>query len=127
MPLSFEVDPVSLILNLEMTGEFSAAEIEAIQATVQEHAKTTTLKGVLLDVRGATVPGVSSESIQMAARRAQTFEATQGLRMAVIADTDLAFGLSRMYELVRNEDGSIRVFRERELAVEWLEAVDPAN
>jgi len=40
---------------------------------------------------------------------------------ALLADNDLAFGLARMYEMIREAKGEtgVRVFRDREAALAW--------
>jgi hypothetical protein len=54
--------------------------------------------------------------------------ATQPTKTAVVAPTDLLFGLSRMYEAYRHPDLALRayrVFRELAEARAWLEAEEP--
>ncbi len=46
----------------------------------------------------------------------------KGARRAVLVASNLAFGLARMHEMLRgNSADELRVFRQRALAMEWLE------
>lgn len=119
-PSSARLDPKSLVLEIVASGDFGAAELESIQAVTQDHAHDAHLAGMVVDVRGVDHVDVTTGSVRLAATRAREFEATQGLKMAVIADSELTFGLSRMYELMRDEDGSVRVFRDVDAATAWI-------
>jgi len=48
---------------------------------------------------------------------------------AVLADNDLAFGLARMFEMIREAKGEtgVRVFRDREEALAWALAKEEAR
>jgi len=126
MPMRAELDRKSLILTFEMSGEFGRDEIESIQAITQEHARTTGgLKGMLVDLRSASPGALPSAPIRAAAARAQGFEATRELKMAIVAATDIAFGLSRMYEQLRGDDGGVRVYKDLDAALAWLGSDEP--
>jgi hypothetical protein len=44
-----------------------------------------------------------------------------GARRAVVVGTDVAFGMARMYQILREPDGEdVRIFRGVEPALEWL-------
>jgi hypothetical protein len=51
----------------------------------------------------------------------------RGLRVAMVAGDDYAFGMFRMWELQREDLGyEVRVFRSREEACAWLGVAEPA-
>lgn len=125
MPLTAELNPESLILTFEVSGDFGVGEIESIQSITQEHARTSDLKGMLLDARNASPEELPSAPIRAAAQRSKGFEATLQLKMAILVATDVAFGISRMYELLRGDDGRVQVYRDLDSALAWLGNDDP--
>jgi len=48
----------------------------------------------------------------------------RGYRLAMVADSDLVFGMFRMWDMQRADlDYEVRVFRDYDDALAWLEAV----
>jgi hypothetical protein len=70
----------------------------------------------LVDLREVVTFDVSTESIQVAAARSGP---GQGSRCAFVAAGQLAFGLTRMFELYAGSD-RFSVFRTVEAACDWL-------
>ena len=73
----------------------------------------------LVDLEHATPGGITREGIQILTTRPPVFSRTS--RRAVVAPSDVAFGMARMFEQMRGDDaGEIRIFRTHEEAVSWL-------
>ena len=77
---------------------------------------------MLMDLRGVEQVQVTSEGLRGAAVRIPTRdEAEEHYRIAIVAESDLAFGMSRMYETFRARAvGEVRVFRDISKARAWL-------
>ena len=72
----------------------------------------------LWDLSGATEVQIEAEAIKELAR-ARSFEA--GAKRAVVAPSDLAFGMARMFQLLHDEaPEDVRVFRAEADARRWL-------
>ena len=66
---------------------------------------------------------MSSEAVRQLSQMVQESDAAfAGARWAIIASTDVVFGMARMYELLRGDASyEIRVFRSAEEAQRWVE------
>ena len=72
----------------------------------------------LSDARGVT-SAVTSEGVQEIARKSP-FGA--GSRRAIVVDSDLVYGVSRIYQARADQVGSeVRVFREIDEALAWID------
>lgn len=75
----------------------------------------------LVDLRAIDASRVSSAGLRRLAGVFEKAEVGEPGRIAIVAATDLGFGLSRMYQAFRSDSMSeIRVFRELEEAWRWL-------
>lgn len=77
----------------------------------------------LVDVRGITELKVTPTGIERLIATVENMEVAlpSRYRTAVVADQDAAFGMSRMYELLRRDGReNVRVFRRFEEAARWL-------
>jgi hypothetical protein len=74
----------------------------------------------LFDVTNVTDAQLSAAEIQTLAARAVF---SPDSRRAVLVRNDLQFGLARMFELLRENQGEkgIRIFRKLEDALEWIQ------
>ncbi len=77
----------------------------------------------LIDTRGLTELNVSADAVRELNEIAEAGEdAFAGSRWAIVANTNIVFGMSRMYQAVRDQAPyEIQVFREMEPARVWLE------
>ena len=83
-------------------------------------------RNALWDLTEADVEHLTSQDVRKLARAPEGISRVRaGGKTAIVAPTDLSFGLARMYEFsVDLEDAGIelRVFRSRAEALEWLGA-----
>ena len=105
-----------------VVGTSTAAEV--IDAIRGFYAGETT-RDVLWDLREATLDAMPSEDVRKIGATVLGFGSErEGGRTAIVASSDLAFGLSRMYEAVTTVNEGTRptqVFRDIEKALLWLE------
>ena len=79
----------------------------------------------LIDFSGVTEVNASFETIQAMAEYSRQFDnPDESARTALVAPTDLIFGLSRMFTSLRTSDESenreFEVFDSEQLALQWL-------
>jgi hypothetical protein len=76
----------------------------------------------LIDLRTAEEPQVSSHTLRRVADMfARTDRTPDRTRVALVAESDVAYGLSRMYQAFRSESPlDLRVFRQMAEARVWL-------
>jgi hypothetical protein len=98
-------------------GDLITASLEGLAAVVGGV--------ILLDFTQVESVEVSPKAISKAAHENRGRDVTQGVKMAVVAPTDVAFGLARMYQLSRDDEDNVQVFRERADAWLWLGRSDP--
>lgn len=123
MPLSIRHDTDRDLIVMKGAGVLSDADLIAAVGGLRDHPSVNEVRGVLLDIGGAERIDVTTPGIQSAAETARSVQGSKtGLRLAVIAADDVAFGFSRMYEMMRNDGMNVRVFREASAALQWLEA-----
>ncbi len=80
----------------------------------------------LIDFRGLEQVEVSSDGLRRVAIEAASDDAGRhGHRFAIVVGTDLTYGLSRMYELLRTSQASssriVRTFKVLDEALAWLD------
>lgn len=94
--------------------------------TVVKHEEMAHFDRRLWDIRGLT-PTPTATELKRLAQLARDI-ASQPRRIALVATEDLYFGLLRMYSVYR-EDGevSLHIDRDREQALQWLEAQGPGS
>jgi hypothetical protein len=74
----------------------------------------------LLDMQGIESFDVSGDAIRELVRAFSRINARDS-RLAIVASSDLVYGMARMYEQLRSDASEeIRVFREMEPARSWL-------
>lgn len=74
----------------------------------------------LIDARGASTDLTSSQVRQLAERDLKVPE-DKISRLAILADTDVGFGLGRMYQTLSEGMGTeVKVFRDERAARDWL-------
>jgi hypothetical protein len=110
----------------ELTGELLLGhyrQLVAIDAEAPLHAE-------VVDFRGVTGTDVTPSTLRRVGEQiAHHYPEDPGqLRCAVLAPTDLGFGISRMYEMGSSPDAiDTQVFRTLDEALSWLLETDPAT
>jgi hypothetical protein len=126
MPITSQIDRIKNLTVYTLTGELNLDEIKnAIKSFWENHELT--LKG-LWDVRSAKLTNIESSDIERIAvfigQYRHRFEERKGGKTAVVASSDLQYGLSRilgtLYE-IENFPTQLRIFRIIDEAMEWLD------
>ncbi|NNL65011.1 MAG: hypothetical protein HKP30_02085 [Myxococcales bacterium] len=121
--IQYDFDPIQSITRVTVSGELRDAEVLSWFRGFLDDLRDAKQVSGIVDTRGVTDLNVTSETVhQMTILVEGRQDVFTGSRWAFIADQDIVFGLSRMYQLLREEAPyEIRVFREMEPAREWFE------
>ena len=80
-------------------------------------------KNTLWDVRALNFKDISPEKIRLFTDRIQPVtKIREGLKTAIVVNSDLSFGMTRMFQLQYNEKINIytEIFKDKDEAVNWL-------
>lgn len=77
--------------------------------------------GVLLDLRNVEHLAVTARGLADAARHPNGKSSTvRAIKLAIVGESDEAFGIGRVFQGHRNADETLQVFRDHDAAVAWL-------
>jgi hypothetical protein len=81
----------------------------------------------LNDYRGIELALEAHQVEDLAAMNRELYSGMQNIRFAVVVDSDLGFGMARMFEVYLHESVEFRVFREYEAALAWVQEAAAAE
>lgn len=123
MPITYEIVEDSGVIIASADGQFSGAIwLEARKRMFEDPAFRPGLN-VLLDLRRADLEEARDENIPEGAQKFGDYASRIGhIRFAVVAESDLAFGVSRAWGAWLSSAGfvDVNVFREMTPAREWI-------
>jgi len=120
MPIVSEVIKSRRLVISRANGQLCVDDLEARQQDLKKNPDFDPSFNHLFDMRG--VIRIEDVSAHVVKRIAQVRIFSPLSRRAIVAPDDLAFGLSRMYEVFsRSLDSNLAVFRNVKDAMEWLE------
>ena len=127
MPLDHQVDEEENVLVSRATGVLDAATLLSHMENVRSEARLRPGFRSFVDLSGADLCQLDANTVRRAAEVTRGFDRGQEpVRVAVLAPTDVAFGLARMYAaLVESLQREVRVFREADAARAWLGIAKP--
>jgi hypothetical protein len=125
MPITYQVDESAGRVTLQFLGTVTDAELMSTFHDLYQDPRHRMGMGELTDCRRVERVEITGEGLQRlaeaTARLLDGREIAWKVAVVVSAESDLMFGLSRMYELLR--EGSpehVRVFRDIDAAERWL-------
>ncbi len=125
MPATARVDPDTGIAYCSATGELTRDEILAVIEQVYRDPNYRESRRTIWNLVEAT-PAVSAEDLRAVVDYVKAHRPAGAGKTAIVAAKDLAYGLSRMYEVMTGEQPfETRVFRDSELAHQWLLEDEP--
>jgi hypothetical protein len=127
MKIEYQIDHEQQLVLARAQNALSEDDIFNYQREVWSHNDVTGYNELLDLSEVERVELTSTDSIEEFARLAVSMDVpATTTRFAIIAPTDLMFGLGRMYEAYRNQNEQstkqARVFRSRSEALVWLSA-----
>lgn len=122
MPISRRWDPDQHALFVRMVGRVDDAELVRFARELSEDPEVPTGRRELIDLREVEASDVTTEAIRQVAGAFRSQDKTHyETRVALVAASDLGFGLGRMYQAFRDDAPiHLQVFRELEKALAWL-------
>jgi len=122
MPIEIEYTDDTLGVIFSAVGKVTGKEIIDKQKDVYRSKEFPRLRYWIVDRSRCTEYDVSTEEVsEIAAIDNEAAHINPHLIMALVAESDLQFGISRMYESQITEKGfTTEVFREREAAERWI-------
>ncbi|MFI5256731.1 MAG: hypothetical protein ACHQRK_05660 [Gemmatimonadales bacterium] len=122
MPTAYSLDPMHRLVRTRAWGSVSNEELRDYYHRLAGDGRFHPDFRELVDLRGVLIFHVDSMMIAEVAAW-PIFDA--GVRRAIIAFSDIAFGLSRMFATYADAGGQdVQVFRNARAAEEWLESPD---
>jgi hypothetical protein len=122
VPADYEIDVARRLVHCRLWGEVTHAESTANRLRMASDPAFNPAFFELIDIRGVTGFGnVTSREVMDNARESTHF--APGTRRAVVATTEVGYGLARMWEAYRAAGpgtDEVEVFRSLEAAEEWL-------
>ena len=127
MPFAQSIDTGRRLVLVSVTGEISGGEcINYLQSLVQSGSVH---KGfdLLYDARAVVRPHIISQDIQELASIAMSAtDVFTGTRWAIVTNSDLVYGLARMFALSVEEAAfEVNVFRSEDDVWRWLRPARP--
>ena len=126
MPITSQVDKTKNLVIYTLTGELT---LDDIQSTIKSfwEAHELTLNA-LWDARRAKLTNLESSDMEsitaFIGQYTHRFEEREGGKSAVVASSDLQYGLSRilgtLYE-IKDFPTKLQIFRQMDEAMEWLD------
>lgn len=123
MSILYRIFPGKKVAYIKASGIINVDEIIIEGARMFAETEWQNGFNILCDYRAITEFDLSNEDIKMIADRDKVHEPIfDKSKCAVVATSDLIFGLSRMWEII-SEDTSLTtmIFRDIRKAIDWLE------
>lgn len=123
MPIEHRVDAEANLLVVVASGPVADEDLLKYARRIAEDVSISAGHDELIDLRGVEAGGeVTSPTLRRVASMFSAIDRTpERSRVALVANSDVAYGLSRMYQAFRSESPlDLRVFREMPEAREWL-------
>ncbi len=119
MPAFYKIDRENRLVMTTASGVFTLADILAHEEKLRLDPDFDPSFSQLLDASHITKLEITSEHIR---RLAQDSLFSPDSRRALLVSNDAAFGLARMFEILRESAGDtgIEVFRSLDEALEWV-------
>lgn len=121
MPISYTVDDEKKRMYTRATGLVTFEELRA-HMNAEEGKPAGTYKEIF-DCSDATTDVTTEQIRSLVAERIAVAQRRTPSPVAIVANTDLFFGIMRMFDSMSDSIRPIRVFREREAAAYWLESI----
>jgi hypothetical protein len=128
MPFTFSIDSSERRVYTTVSGPVLDADPIRYLSELLDHPDYRPGFSALVVCRNIRLGAFSSGAVRRLAEFTRETEAEfRGSRVAVAADQLAAYGLARMYHLLRDPPYELQVFRERSGAEAWLSDPSPRS
>lgn len=120
MPVNYEFDGRTVVLRLG--GLYDTSDIRAALIAALDDPARPEITGMLFDIRGSrSIAARTADEVRVMAQFLANHAARFGRRLALLADSDAAFGLMRLGAVDIEQRGvDSRAFRDASEADAWL-------
>lgn len=119
MQVEREIDSAARIAILRVRGTLEDRDLLGLAEELEKPPEVPADYSLLIDLREASGRSVSSAGVRALVERRLVLSPAS--RRAVVVPSDLGFGMARMYESLRQEQGGgTRPFRDYDEARRWL-------
>ncbi len=122
MATSFKIDAEKGIAYIDRSGELTIEELTDVVDRLSESPGYGNISKLLSDLTQSSVGKISSSEVALHAQRCSEKWADMSLKVALVASGELHHGFSKTFVKHLKLD-EIKVFANRELALEWLDSV----
>ena len=121
MPIRYTVDRERAVLVARASGDLTDADLLDYAMALQGDDTTSEARHELVDLRDIqSGDGVTSSGVRRLAEFWRDAGVSDG-KLAIIAESPVSYGMSRMYQTLRDDGADrIEVFRSEEDAWKWL-------
>lgn len=123
--MSIHVDGTAGVVTITLQGELAWHDLAAAFDQVLDHADFAPGMNTLWDLRSARMHALSAADVRRIVAHAGRRRERRGRgRVAIVAERDIDYGMSRMFELFAAEQlpTPVMVFRDVEDAKRWFES-----
>ena len=121
MPVTYQLDPASGVIETRCMGAVTFDEVMEHFRSLEDDPSLPRRLDVLLDLDKATSAPATGQLRDVAAALARLRDKVEFRACAIVASSDLLFGMSRMFEVfAEGLFKRTRVVRAREDAERWL-------
>lgn len=117
MPVRYRIDVPQRVVFSTITGNTNFAEMMEHQKSLSTDPAFSPTLNQLVDARAAESYSSTTTDLQLLAEQNIFGE---GSRRAIVVSKDVHYGMARMFEMMRQGDDEIMVFRDLDQAREWL-------
>lgn len=117
----YSIDSEKRRVEISFEGTLSPDDIAGLRSESVADPQFDPAFDQLIDGRAvSSLEGIGAREVQFLASNRAGVHA-EGARRAFVVSTDVGFGLSRMFQGLSNSDGDVRVFRDYDQALAWLD------
>ena len=123
MPMTYRIDQDSQLVRIKGQGLVTDDEMVACIAELREDPSLQPHMNTLSDMTNIDVGFTSKGVVEMIAVMKQSSDRRSAARAAIVTNSDVAFGMARMFQAqsaIWDQDPQFRIFRDMGEACEWL-------
>lgn len=122
MPIRLVIDKAAGLIRTTATGRVAGDDLLGYYRALRAHPDFRSNLNEIFDASDVEAVDVTADDVRRLSATTEEFT-RRGVpvRVAIVARGDLAFGLSRMYEMLQVQSlNTVRVFRDRASAEAWI-------
>jgi hypothetical protein len=120
MAIAYDVDQPNNVVHLRASGTLTPDDLISLWHDLETDGRITFWHAIF-DMTDVTDIAMDADYLRNLARQRPNFPfITRDEKVAIVAPSDVAFGMGRMFSQLTDSDDTMRVFRRLEDAEAWL-------